>query len=659
MMLAIAVFRIYIKDNNGYTKKLLALALCIMPIVTCHAQTLDKHSIDSMQQEIQRTQAPGDKAFLMSQLSMKLSDITPVSGLQTGLQGAAIAQAAQDDEDMASCFNSVGWNYYRLGKTDSAIYYLQKAISIFHRLHRSSNEAKSLINLSSIYQNEDNDDKSLGFLLTAATLFDSAHDELSKAYTENMIGISYRKQTIYDKALLYSDNAIAALSALKEYGYLADAFESRGNIYFAMKRWDSAFVYYDKSIFTAKKMNHIYGVAYGSEDKAEVFLAINEEHVTPHYLDSALYYYQQSSILFAAAGEASDVANEQLNMGKTLLLLGKDDLAKNYLNQGFTEFIATKSYMNAYKAATELSKLYENEKDYKKAFDYLNQSLVYKDSVDVEKQRKTIDNLLIKYETDKKDKAIQLLNTQNELVDKELSKNRLILLFSLGLTVLLIIIGFILRTQSRIRQQLKEVRMRHQIASDLHDDVGSSLSSILLLSNMAAQQTTDKSLLDKIGSNTKEVIDKMSDIVWTMKPGNDEGSSLKEKLEKLGLLIRDVSGIEVIMNISEKLEIVKLNMHTRKNVFLTCKESMNNVLKHANASTINFSVAIIDRDILITINDNGKGFDKTQVKKNNGTETMLQRAKDCGGTCIIHSIPEQGTTVSVRIPIPRSRYRFS
>jgi len=641
-------------------RRLLLLFTFIHFAILCNAQTLDKHSIDSMQQQIRDTQPPADKAFLLSQLSMKLSDLAPIEGLQMGLQGVTIALTVKDDEDMAACLNSVGWNYYRLGKTDSAIYFLQKAISIFRQQRNYSNIAKSLINLSSIYQDEDNDDKSLSLLLTASALFDSAHDELSKAYTERMIGISYKKQAMYDKALLYTGNAIAALTALKEYGYLSDALESRGDIYLEMKKWDSAFLYYNKCILTAKKINHTYAIGYGFEDKAEVFLAMNKEHPATDYLDSSLAYYQKAYAIFVDGGEATDVATEQLNIGKTLLLLGRNEPAKNYLNKALSAFIATQNYDLAYKTASHLSELYKNEKDYQNAFQYLNQSLVYKDSLNVAGQRKTIANLLMKYETDKKDKAIQLLNTQKELSDKELSRNklilarnRLVLFFSVGLIILLIIIGFILRAQNHIRQQLKEVKMRHQIASDLHDDVGSSLGSILLLSNIAAQQTVvtnDKTILDKITKNTKEVIDKMSDIVWTMKPLNDEGVSLKEKLEKLAILIREISSIEVMMSISDKLEELKLDMNTRKNIFLICKEAMNNVLKHANASRIYFSVDVINRAIIVAIKDNGKGFDKAFVKKNNG--------KDCNGNCYINSVPGEGTIVSVQIPTPRSRYRF-
>jgi two-component system sensor histidine kinase UhpB len=642
-------------------KKSLCLYLSLLFIALCNGQIRDQHSIDSLVDVLQQTKSPEDKVDLMSVISMDMSDAMPMKGLQLGLEGEALAREIKYEEGEAACFNSIGWDYYRVGKTDSAKYYLEKAKDQFHQLRKYSKEAKSIINLCSILENEDNDEKSLSYSFIAMQLFDSSHDELGKAYIENMIGIDYRKQGAYDKAIIYNDSAIEALQSIKEYAFLIDAYDSRGNIYLLLKKWDSAIVYYDKCISLSKKIGHQYDLAYTYSDKALLFLTINKDRPDPRYLDSALSCYTESYNIFYSGGMLSDAANQQLGIGETLVLLGKNKEAKDYLDKALTKFIADGSYNFAYEASEHLSELYKNQDDYKNAFYYLNQSLVYKDSVNAAGQKKTIDNLLIRYETDKKDKSIQLLNTQKELADKELSRNKLVLFFSLGLTVLLIVIGVILRKQNLIRQQLKEVQMRHQIASDLHDDVGSSLSSILLLSKMAQQSsvTTDKSILDKIGTNTKEVIDKMSDIVWTMKPGNDEGISLKEKLEKLAILIREISGIEVIMNISDKLDELKLNMHTRKNIFLICKEATNNLLKHSKASKIEFYVDIIDYDMIIVIKDNGKGFDKAVVRKNNGMDTMQQRAKDCNGTCSINSIPEQGTVVSVKIPIPHSRYRFS
>jgi two-component system sensor histidine kinase UhpB len=628
------------------------------------AQDDNYQSLDSLQKVLQKTNSPKEQAHLMGRIAPLFANSTPERTIQMALKGATIAHMINDDEDHASCFRAAGWGYYKIGKADSAIYYLLMSINQFHQLHLSSKEATALLDLCGIYQNEDNDKIALGYLLKSIALFDSTRDLRNKAYAQQLIGISYRKLGVYDKAENYGDSSITGARQLKNNSLLADALLSKGILFMALKKWDSAFAYCDLSMATYKIARQLIEPAYIYEDKGYIYLSMNTDHPAKIYLDSAISCYQQAYNIFKSCGSESDEAFEQLNIGQTLALAGKYAEAKNYLFTAMTYFSSQKKYSPAYDATKALSDVYKQQNDYKNSLKYLTQSLVYKDSIDIANQKKTMADMLVKYETDKKDKAIQLLNTQKELSDKKLSRNRLIILFGSSIIILLVIIGLILRMQNRIRQRLKEVQMRNQIASDLHDDVGSSLSSILLLSNMAADfgsTPTEKNILGKIGDHTKEVIDKMADIVWTMKPGNDEGVSIKEKLEKLGLLINEISGIEVNTAISDKLESTKLDMNMRKNIFLLCKEAMNNIVKHANATCINFSLAIVQQNIIITINDNGKGFDKATTPANNGTETMLQRAIDCNGTCVIESVPGIGTKVLVTIPAPTplNRYRFS
>jgi two-component system, NarL family, sensor histidine kinase UhpB len=647
-------------------KKLFCLPFCVLLLLTGRGQSYDEQKlVDSLQRQLANTRSPGAQLPLLAQLSMKLSNNMPARALQFALQGIALSATAKDPADIGSCLGYAGWSYYQLGRSDSAKYYLNEAIALFGQERLYSREAKTLMNLSSIFQSEDKDQTALGYLLTADRLCDSSQDRLGKADAEIMIGINYRKQGLFDKAGRYADEAIAMLIGLKEDdtrdSYLTDAYGSKGNLYFALKKWDSVAISYKHCIQLSQKLGHKIQLAYEYESIADVFLARQEEHADPRYIDSALYSFRQAYAIFKGADSKANEAYEQFNIGKTLLLKGNYNAAKDQLTGALDFFKADKSYNYSYQIATRLSELYQRKGDYKQAFQYLSQSLVYKDSVDAAGQKKIVDDLLIGYETDKKDKTIQLLNAQKELANKQLSRNRLILLFSLGLTVLLVVIAVILRQRNRIRQQLKEVGMRNQIANDLHDDVGSSLSSILLFSKMAQEQrlSDPASILDKVGTITGEVIDRMSDIIWTMKPGNDEGISLKEKLEKLVMLIREASGINVTMEMSDKLDALKLNMHMRKNVFLICKEAMNNALKHAGATSIRFCVDIVGHTILVKIIDNGKGFDRGLVKKNNGTDTMLQRSKDCNGSCEIDSAPGRGTTVSIQIPIPHYRHRFS
>jgi two-component system, NarL family, sensor histidine kinase UhpB len=382
-------------------------------------------------------------------------------------------------------------------------------------------------------------------------------------------------------------------------------------------------------------------------------------------LDSLQVELQQS-------GAASNLAYEEMNIGKALIQLKRYDSAAEYLTKALAVFKQEGALSNISRVTAVLSSLYKARGDYKRSEDYLEQSVLYEDSVYFVNQKEEMAKMLAKYETEKKDKTIQLLNTQNALVDKEISKNRVIEIASFCLVALVIALAIVLWKQVRIRQQLKEVKMRNQIAGDLHDDIGSSLSSILLLSNMAVRNNTqnedrtrtdkkgvadkkEEGALDKIGQTAREVIEKMNDIVWTMNPENDGGISIKERLEKLAVQVRDISSMQVQVNISDKLEPLKIPMELRKNIFLICKEALNNIVKHADASIASLSVNVDHKHIFLEIKDNGKGFDTENHHRGNGLGLMAQRALACGGECRINSIPEQGACITVVLPAPHSR----
>jgi two-component system sensor histidine kinase UhpB len=183
----------------------------------------------------------------------------------------------------------------------------------------------------------------------------------------------------------------------------------------------------------------------------------------------------------------------------------------------------------ALEAANELSTLYKDIRDFKNAYKYNVISQKYKDSLDSKKRTNSIAKMFAQYETEKRDRTIELLNAQTQLDKQEILKQHIIELFSVISLILAVILFIVLINRGRIKQQLKEVKVRNQLAGDLHDEVGSSLSSILLLSKMASgkipEETVDRNMLETIAGNTKEVIDKMGDIVWMMNPKYDSGET--------------------------------------------------------------------------------------------------------------------------------------
>jgi signal transduction histidine kinase len=152
-----------------------------------------------------------------------------------------------------------------------------------------------------------------------------------------------------------------------------------------------------------------------------------------------------------------------------------------------------------------------------------------------------------------------------------------------------------------------------------------------------------------MSSNAKETMDKMGDIVWMIKPGETEAGSLKQRMERFAYEIGTSKNIEVNMQL-EELENLKLNMEQRRNIYLIFKEAVNNAVKYSDAKKIDINSSLQNHELLLTIKDEGQGFDHAKTKKGNGLGNMSHRAEELGGRLEIVSAPAEGTTVSLTMP---------
>ncbi|MCL2073626.1 MAG: histidine kinase [Marinilabiliaceae bacterium] len=205
----------------------------------------------------------------------------------------------------------------------------------------------------------------------------------------------------------------------------------------------------------------------------------------------------------------------------------------------------------------------------------------------------------------------------------------------------------------RLRQILKMERMRTRIASDLHDDIGSTLSSINLISEIASQHAQESALakaLSKIGTDSKVVLSSMDDIIWSVNPKNDSLSSLLVRLREYAIPLCESKNIALNMQAEDSIHSIKLEMDQRRNIFLIVKESINNAVKHSGCKnlTIDFSKT---HDLEILIQDDGCGFDPTSPSSRNGIVNIKRRAEQIGSELIINSEKEKGTIIRLRIKI--------
>jgi ligand-binding sensor domain-containing protein len=202
----------------------------------------------------------------------------------------------------------------------------------------------------------------------------------------------------------------------------------------------------------------------------------------------------------------------------------------------------------------------------------------------------------------------------------------------------------------QFRHLLAIERLRVKIASDLHDDIGTRLTEISLLSDMVYHVETEdllsvKKSVRNIGGIARALIENMSDIVWLINPKRDSLFELFIKLKDGYDEILSYRQILLHINNFHSMEKVFLTMEFRKNVYLIFKEAINNAIKHSNCSEISINAEIIRKHLTITMYDNGKGFDATKRSNGNGLENMHNRATAIGGSLRIQSSAENGSMI--------------
>jgi len=203
------------------------------------------------------------------------------------------------------------------------------------------------------------------------------------------------------------------------------------------------------------------------------------------------------------------------------------------------------------------------------------------------------------------------------------------------------------------QRQLEAEKLRNAIARDLHDDLGSTLSSIHILSQMALQkeEIQDKGLFFKINSQTAAMMDRLGDIVWSIHPNNDNVEQLLSKMQEFAGEILDPKGITYAFEVAKGAEGIKLDLEKRRNIFLIFKEALNNAAKYAESRHLDIKLELEEGKLNLMIKDDGKGFDMETTKKGNGLFNMQQRAKMMGGDMVINSFPQMGTTIQLQAPI--------
>jgi ligand-binding sensor domain-containing protein/two-component sensor histidine kinase len=210
--------------------------------------------------------------------------------------------------------------------------------------------------------------------------------------------------------------------------------------------------------------------------------------------------------------------------------------------------------------------------------------------------------------------------------------------------------------QVRLRQRLEKEAIRRRIARDLHDEVGSTLTTISILSESVLRQMDldgEKTRLGGIGEKARTAMSSMSDIVWSVNPQNDSMDKIVERMIRFAADTLEPLGISAIFDIEKEVYALQLPMEQRKDFYLFFKEATTNVAKHSGANRAVFSLKKTGRQLHFTLEDDGKGL-PTQPQGSlggNGLKNMAARAEALGADFLIDNGIDCGTFVALKIPM--------
>jgi signal transduction histidine kinase len=495
--------------------------------------------------------------------------------------------------------------------------------------------------------------------------------------SENIVGLMLMSLNQDDEALQHFRRA-SSLLPRHQIDYLSYRYQVLSNAaecFLKKEMPDSAFVYAQSGLEEARVLGKIRGEAIIGWTLAEAWLKKKEYNQALNELQHALQLVEQSQhrdlvltmyTTFMMIYEASNKRKELFDwMDRGLAEL------KNPMNTDYARSVFLETATDMCIAMNELEKGSELMRSWKQ----LQKNLIEKQ----QGQRLTI--LKDYYE---KNQRLVLAKEQDLAQQGQISlRNTIAIILGLLSVVLVILIAIVLvyfRQRQRIakleyKEQMRrneiefelrslETRMaaisaeRDRIASDLHDDIGASLSSIRIYSGAAHKRFTDKPdealrLIDLINEGSSGMMDRMSDIVWSINPKNDNVESIVFRMKSHAGEMLSPLNVEVDYRMDKEAEQIQPSMTARRNIYLIFKEAINNIAKYSKATHVDVELQVHQGTFVLEIADNGIGFDSGNHKAGNGLTTMQRRASSLGGVLTITSAPGGGTRLSIELQIAR------
>lgn len=637
--------------------------LCLNPVAFSQQPVAD-----SLERLISGMPADTARVNRLNELVGKLQYTDPGKAAARAAEALQLAKNLDYPLGLATAYRLTGVLYVDRMVLDSGRMYYDKAYSIVKgREDPAFQRQAGLIthNYGAVYHKKQEYDSAAAKYLDAIRIFTASRNEGLVFFPSTNLSTLYSFLKQNDKALYYAREAQAAARKMNDPGRIISAVNSEMTIRMEMGQFDSVLAPLQNNLALAREMQNFYQEGTAANHLAR-FYGYGRNNP-----DSAVYWTRIALSAMQKAGNEYEGTNFLHNLGYYYKQSGKRDSAAKYLSLSLEK---GRTLGLDYVVKYSLENLVELEEQYGSlpaAYRYLKQLVVLNDSIREKTNAQQVNELETKFQTEKKDIQIRL---QQAMIQRKNTLNYLMAGGAVALLVLLLLIFRTYRQKQKLQQQrisklekekqlaateavLKgEEKERTRLAKDLHDGLGGMLSGIKyslntmkgnLIMTPENQQAFERSM-DMLDSSIRE----MRRVAHNMMP---------EALVKFGLdaALRDFcndinqSGALTVNYQSIGMQEAVIGETTAITVYRIVQELLNNTIKHAGARNAIVQVSRIDQQLTVTVEDDGKGFDKSILRRAGGIgwNNIINRVEFLKGKLDVDAAEGEGTSVHIELDL--------
>lgn len=568
---------------------------------------------------------------LISLLQANIARHEAVQMEENSMHLLRLSEQNNDNKNRIEALKFMGIAQHLQARYDSAVIWYQQALALSINQNDTLNIAKCYLNIATSYNTKGDFEMAVKNALSASEFFEQINDVNGQGRVQNLLGIFYFNRNDFKGALGFFEKYQELAIASGDSGEIVSSYNNTAAALHALNRYTEERQLLRKSIAIQEAREQHIRIGSAYENLGTLYIDTDS-------LDRASYYLEKARTAFLANNNTYDLAR---------LLLQSARLKKNQQNSASAikdiekalEYCETGGYLQLKQdALQQLALVYEELGNYRNAYLTYLDYVSAKDSILNEKNQESINQLMIEFETEKKERQIV---QQNLEISEQSLKNRRkssVIIFLLGTIVIVLLLAFIVYSRFKIKQERKlnteraqmqqsqlravlesQESERKRFARDLHDGFGQLITAVKIMLGQL-QTSNEPEEKNEIAHKSNEVLDSMHnqlrEIAHNLMPEQLSEEGLIAALKDYARRLSTNTTIDVQVN-SFAME-DRLNYNVEINVYRIIQEWMNNVIKYSGAHKINLQITGFDKEVNVLIEDDGKGFQKEKLTNSEG-----------------------------------------